>query len=246
MLDSNHYWLLGTAMASGVFWLLAYLFIIRRGFVDKTYGMPIIAFCGNIAWEIIFGLGLEPVCPLTWSSCPAPIIQARNFVWLFFDLLILYTILKYGRKYFTGVLYKYFVPIIFGGILVAGLIIYFIVNEYYIRNAWGVSVGPTTPEFLPLTEQGGSDVTGFGLNLIMSILFVFMLKSRSNLDGQSFWIAVTKWLGTLAAFGFMFADGVQTPLVIVLYTTTFFFDLFYIYRVYQVSRAQGIDPWRRA
>lgn len=246
MVDSNHYWLLATAMGSGLFWLLAYLFIIYRGFKDMSYGMPIVAFCGNIAWELIYGLGLEPVCPLTWSSCPATAIQIRNFVWLLFDLIILYTILKFGRRYFSGFLQKYFPIVVLGGILVAGLVIYFVVNEYYIRNVWGVSVGGQVPEFLPLTEQGGSDVTGFGLNLIMSVLFVFMLESRGTLDGQSFWIAVTKWLGTLAAYGFMFADGIQTPLVNTLYAAIFVFDLFYAARVYRLSRRLGMDPWRRA
>jgi hypothetical protein len=236
MLDNNHYWLLATAMLSGLFWLIAYLLIIRVGFRDKTYGMPVVAFIGNFAWEIIYGLGLEPVCPLTWSSCPAPVIQARNAVWLIFDALILYTILKFGRRYFSGALYKYFAPIVLGGVAVAGLIIYFIVNEYYIHNAWGVTVGPGVPEFLPLTLQGGSDVTGFGLNLIMSILFIFMLERRGSLEGQSLGIAVSKWLGTLFAYGFMIADGVQTPLVNTLYFTTFLFDVYYIARIYRLER----------
>lgn len=243
-LDSNHFWLLAMAMGSGLFWLIAYLLIIKRGFNDLTYGMPIVAFVGNIAWEFIYGLGLEPVCPLTWSSCPATAIQARNAVWLVFDLLILYTILKFGRKYFSGTLRRFFPFIVVGGIVVAGLVIYFIVNEYYIRNVWNVTVNGQIPEFLPLTEQGGSDVTGFGLNLIMSILFIFMLESRGNLDGQSFLIATSKWLGSLAAYGFMWADGIQTPLVNTLYATIFVFDIYYMVRVYRQSRAQGISPWR--
>ena len=73
-----------------------------------------------------------------------------------------------------------------------------------------------------------------------------MLESRGTLDGQSFWIAVTKWLGTLAAYGFMFADGIQTPLVNTLYAAIFVFDLFYAARVYRLSRRLGMDPWRRA
>lgn len=243
-LDSNHFWLLATAMGSGLFWLIAYLLIIHRGFKDLSYGMPIVAFVGNIAWEFIYGLGLEPVCPLTWTSCPATAIQIRNAVWLVFDLIILYTILKFGRKYFTGTLHRFFPFIVLGGIVVSGLVIYFIVNEYYIPNAWNVTVDGQVPAFLPLTEQGGSDVTGFGLNLIMSVLFVFMLESRGNLDGQSFLIATSKWLGTLAAYGFMWADGIQTPLVNTLYATIFVFDIYYMARVYRQSRAQGISPWR--
>lgn len=246
MLDSNHYALLTTAMLSGLFWLVAYICIIYRGFKDKSYGMPVVALCGNLAWEIIYGLRLEPVCPLTWTSCPDAVIQGRNAIWLLFDLAILYTVLKYGRHYFSGFLGKYFTPIVLGGVAVAGMIIYFFVNEYYIRNAWGVSVGGKIPEFLPLTEQGGSDVTGFALNLIMSILFVFMLERRGSVDGQSFTIAVSKWLGTLAAFGFMFADNIQTPLVNALYGTVFAFDVFYMWLIYRRLRQAGINPFRRA
>ena len=72
MLDSNHGWLLFMAMASGVFWLIAYLLIVYyRGFKDHSYGMPVVALVGNLAWEIIFGLGIETGCPATWASCPA-------------------------------------------------------------------------------------------------------------------------------------------------------------------------------
>ncbi len=245
MLDSNHFWLLATALGSGVFWLIAYILIIYRGFKDQTYGMPLVAFIGNIAWEFIFGLGIERGCAATWASCPAAIIQARNFIWLLFDVVILYTVLKFGRRYCTGFFYKYFNAIVLGGIVVAGLLIYFIVQEFWIRNLWGVVVNGSTPEFLPLTLQGGSYYTGFGLNFMMSILFVFMIYRRDNVDGQSVYIAISKWLGTVAAYGFMLADGVQTPVVNVLYAVVFIFDVIYIKMVYDKCRQEGIDPWRR-
>ncbi len=245
MQDSNHFWLLATALGSGVFWLIAYILIIYRGFKDQTYGMPIVAFIGNIAWEFIFGLGIERGCAASWSSCPAAIIQARNFIWLLFDVVILYTVLKFGRRYFTGFFYKYFHAIVIGGIVVTGLLIYAIVQEFWIKNIWGVQVGGTTPEFLPLTLQGGSYYTGFGLNFMMSILFVFMIYRRGNVDGQSVYIALGKWLGTVAAYGFMLADGIQTPVVNILYAVVFVFDVVYIKMVYDKCREQGIDPWRR-
>jgi hypothetical protein len=98
---------------------------------------------------------------------------------------------------------------------------------------------------LPLTLQGGSYYTGFGLNFMMSILFVFMLYRRDNVDGQSVYIAISKWLGTVAAYGFMLADGIQTPVVNVLYAVVFIFDVIYIKMVYDKCREEGIDPWRR-
>lgn len=246
MQDSNHFWLLATALGSGVFWLVAYILIIYRGFKDETFGMPVVAFIGNIAWEFIFGLGIERGCAATWSSCPAAIIQARNFIWLLFDVVILYTVLKFGRRYFTGLLNRYFTPIVLGGIVAAGLLIYTIVQEFWIRNIWGVVVDGSVPEFLPLTLQGGSYFTGFGLNFVMSILFVFMLYRRGNSDGQSLYIAISKWLGTVAAYGFMLADNVQTPVVNVLYAVVFLFDVVYIKMIYDKLREEGHDPWRRA
>jgi len=245
MLDSNHFWLLATALGSGVFWLIAYILIIYRGFKDKSYGMPVVAFIGNIAWEFIFGLGIERGCAASWSSCPAAIIQARNFLWLLFDFVILYTILKFGRRYFEGILYKYFNAIVIGGIVVTGALIYAIVQEFWIKNIWGVVINGSTPEFLPLTLQGGSYYTGFALNVMMSILFVFMLYRRDSIDGQSIYIAISKWLGTVAAYGFMLADGIQTPVVNILYAVVFVFDVVYIKMVNDKCRAEGINPWRR-
>lgn len=244
-LDSNHFWLLATALGSGVFWLIAYILIIYRGFKDQSYGMPVVALIGNLAWEIIFGLGIERGCAASWSSCPAAIIQARNFLWMLLDFVILYTVLRFGRRYFTGFLQRYFTLIVIGGIIVALALIYTIVQEFWIRNIWNVVVDGQIPEFLPLRLQGGSYYTGFGLNFVMSILFVFMIYRRDSVDGQSVYIAITKWLGTVAAYGFMLADGIQTPVVNVLYAVVFIFDVFYIWLVYQMCRRDGIDPWRR-
>lgn len=247
MLDANHFWLLATALLSGVFWLIAYILIIYRGFKDKSYGMPVVALCGNLAWEIIFGLGIESGCPASWASCPSAVIQSRNFIWMLFDFVILYTVLKYGRHYFTHpFVKKNFTWIVLGGIVAAFLILYTAIQEFWIRNLWQVVVNGQVPEYLPLTLQGGSYYTGFGLNLIMSVLFVVMLFRRDNIDGQSFYIAASKWLGSVAAFAFMLADGIQTPLVNVLYAFVFLFDIVYMGLIYQKSRAQGVNPWRRA
>jgi hypothetical protein len=246
-LDLNHFWLLATAMLSGVFWLLAYIFIIYRGFKDKSYGMPIVALCGNLAWEIIFGLGIETGCPASWATCPATVIQIRNFIWMLFDFVILYTVLKYGRKYFSHpVVKKYFTWIVLSGVVIALLVIYTIVQEFWIRNQWNVVVNGQIPDFLPLKIQGGSYYTGFGLNFMMSLLFITMLIGRGNVDGQSVYIAANKWLGSLAAYAFMLADGIQTPVVNVLYLFVFVWDVAYIWLVYRRCKLDGINPWRRA
>ncbi len=56
------------AIASGVFWTLTYLLIIRRGFQDKTYGMPFFALCANISWEFIFSFVLPHTPPQRYRN----------------------------------------------------------------------------------------------------------------------------------------------------------------------------------
>jgi len=54
-------------VSSGVLWTVTYLLIIRRGFLDHTYGMPLVALCANLSWEFIFSF----VFPTDPSSAPS-------------------------------------------------------------------------------------------------------------------------------------------------------------------------------
>ena len=78
-------------LGSGIFWMLTYIFIIRRGFLDNTYGMPFVALCANISWEFIFAF-LHP-----HSGVQRPV----NITWFFLDVIILFQFLKYGRREFS-------------------------------------------------------------------------------------------------------------------------------------------------
>jgi hypothetical protein len=95
----------------------------------------------------------------------------------------------------------------------------------------------------------------------MSVLFVAMLARRDSIQGQSLYIALGKFLGTLfafvlaihwaPAFGSAVVDHqlrAPTPmpaLVYWIYPLIFFFDVLYIWLVYQQCRKEGINPWRR-
>ena len=79
-------------VCSGVLWTLAYLLMIRRGFLDRTYGMPLVALCANISWEFIFSLVYPHDLPQ----------RAVNVVWFSFDLVVLLQVLLYGPREFAG------------------------------------------------------------------------------------------------------------------------------------------------
>ncbi len=77
-------------LGSGAFWTFTYALMIRRGFLDKTYGMPLVALCANISWEFIFSF-LYP---------HGPVQRPVNIVWFSLDLIILFQLLRYGPREF--------------------------------------------------------------------------------------------------------------------------------------------------
>jgi hypothetical protein len=80
----------GILVGSGVLWTLTYLLIIRQGFLDRTYGMPLAALCVNLSWEFIFAFVYPHDLPQ----------RAVNVVWFSFDLVILGQVLLYGPREF--------------------------------------------------------------------------------------------------------------------------------------------------
>jgi hypothetical protein len=79
-------------VGSGALWTLAYLLIIRQGFLDRTYGMPLAALCANLSWELIFAFVYPHDLPQ----------RAVNVVWFSFDVVILVQLLLYGPREFSG------------------------------------------------------------------------------------------------------------------------------------------------
>ena len=77
-------------LGSGAFWTFTYILMIRRGFLDTTYGMPLVALCANISWEFIFSF-LYP---------HGPVQRPVNIVWFSVDLVILFQIVRYGPREF--------------------------------------------------------------------------------------------------------------------------------------------------
>lgn len=80
-------------MIGGLFWSATYILIIRRGFKDKTFGMPMAALCANISWEAIFAF-------VTPHGAPQLYV---NYVWFALDAVIVVQFLKYGKKEFPNI-----------------------------------------------------------------------------------------------------------------------------------------------
>lgn len=154
--------------AGCISWAIAYILIIRTAYRDKAPGLPMVAIALNFSWELLASF----VFPN-----PVPLWHAFDRLWLVIDVIIVIQLLKYGREYQRiPEIRRYFYPIV-GIVFAMGFIgQYTFVADY--------------PDRLGL-------VVAFMINLVMSILFVFMyFDRREHRKGISVGGAWAKMLGT--------------------------------------------------
>jgi len=201
-------------IGSGICWTIVYLLIIKRGFQDKTYGMPIAALGANISWEFIFSF-----------IHPHPIPQVYiNITWFLFDVIILYQVFRFGKKSFTDSYPEgYFYPAIILAILIGFGLVFAISSEF---------------------DDWHGRYAAFGQNLMMSILFVIMHFRRKDLSGQSVYIALFKMVGTALPSILFFSFAPTSILMNTLYVGILFFDILYTILLYKKTIAIGVNPWK--
>jgi len=210
---------LSLTLISGICWTVVYVEGIRVGFRDRSYAIPFYALALNIAWEIlhaIFGF-----------QAGVSVQTIINVVWFAFDVGILYTYFKYGRKYFP----RNLAARAFTGWSVLGLVTALCVEYAFIRE-FGVAVGAGYAAFLQ--------------NLVMSVLFIDMFVRRGSGEGQSPYIAVNKWVGTLAPtilFGIVGDGGFPSGsfLILVLGVFCSVFDLIYVWLLLKLEIARALN-----
>jgi hypothetical protein len=203
------------SVASGVFWLITYLLIIKRGFQDKAGGMPMAALCLNISWEFIFAF----VYP------HGGIQRAINIAWFALDVIIVVQYLHYERARRSA---EMPVPVFYAAFL-------------SILAVSFLTVLLATREF----SNWAGYYTAFGQNLLMSVLFVRMLLDRRDLAGQSLYIGLSKTAGTFCASMLVFVYAPESHLTVFFAWAILFFDLAYVAIYIRKGRRLGVDVIRR-
>lgn len=107
-------------LGCGILWTLAYAHIIKRGWEDSTYGMPIAALCANLSWELIF-VFVFPHEPLQLTV---------NAIWLSLDFLILTQVLISGPKEFPDLPPWMFRTIVLAGVMLGFTAVFSVTVEF--------------------------------------------------------------------------------------------------------------------
>jgi hypothetical protein len=224
-------------IGSGLFWSITYILIIRRGHMDKAHGMPLWALALNFAWEFNYAF---------ITPSPAPQLYV-NIVWCLLDVVILVHFLRFCRVDYPDLDVKKTY-----GLVALAFVVCWLAVVACQMDTWPLA----SPDY-PLGM--GRAYSAWGMNVSMSILFVYFIIGRKSVRGQSIYIAIAKWLGTICAWipfvlycglipGMPVIPGTPEPtswFFPLTYAATFIFDVIYICQIYFQCKKEGINPWKR-
>ena len=216
-------------------WTTAYLFIIISCFKQKSYGIPMVVLCFNVIWEFYFSfnvLGSDLFYFFVWG----------NRLWFVFDVIIVYQFFRYGReRQVIPFVKKYFYPIAIFTLIMMAIGIY--TFSFYYNDLQGASSSMT-------------------INLVMSILFIFMLFYRyEDCNGLNYPAAWLKMIGTAAGSVFLYVwwpaqfengelinhPGIPEPPTYswmhFLYVGILLVDLVYVWQLGKRRKELGIRGW---
>lgn len=174
------WWLVGgAAFLMFVAWTACYAVSFRQAKRDASYAFPIANVALNFGWETVFAFAL--VGPLPRFYFP---LQWGHLLWLGFDSVNVYQILKNGRAVqgspFTR---RWFLPIIIGTFALAGPAPYFFIT--YTGDIMGVN-------------------SAMIIDVVMAALFISLFANRLDLRGLSIWGGVFRFVGDTSSFVFLY------------------------------------------
>jgi hypothetical protein len=212
------------SMSCLLLWLIAYVLIIRRGFKDQTFGMPLTAICANVSWEGLLAFVFAQ---------PNPTAAKVYLLWFAADLVILFTGLKYGRREFPH-------P--------------FIQRWFYLIMAFGIAMFTAgTWAFMKVYNDNYGQVTGWIYDIPIGTLLIAMLLRRRSVKGQSIYIAACIWLANVVAYYLTLSYPMPPPplpmlLIHVIFACVLVLNstyLGFLGLLWQQCKQEGINPLRR-
>lgn len=194
-------------LISGICWSFVYVDSIRLGFKQKTYAMPLFALGLNITWEGIYA------CTDLFVRNDINIQAIANACWFCLDIVILVTYFRFASSECRSEAERRtFVPW-----TVLALVVCFILQILFIYEFGDVE---------------GEKYSAFLQNIVMSVCYLYMLRSRGCSLGQSKLIAICKCIGTVTPTILGTLEG--NTFILVTGVICFIFDFIYIISLWGV------------
>jgi hypothetical protein len=202
---------------AGLFWSLTYIFVIKRGFKDKTFGIPLAAICANISWETIFSF-IYPHAP--------PQIYI-NYIWFSLDVIIVSQFLKFGKSEFLKLSIKKFYSIFLLTLPIAFGLIFAITCELH-------------------DLQGAYVAFGQNLMMSVLFVIMLLRRNDIRGQSMYIGIFKMLGTG-IASLAFYLYQPISQESILLpsFYVSTLVVDIIYVILLYRKSIKNKISPWLR-
>jgi hypothetical protein len=196
-------------------WILYYIILIRRGFIDKRCGVSMLYLCICVPWGFFFAF-------IEMNNRPELYVFR---LWFCAELMLLYQFIKFREKDFPwGLPEKMAYPLFVLGMSVCFFGIVCFTYQY------GDFVG---------------SVSGFGISALIPILFMAMVLMRNSIEGQSVYVILVKLAADVCLCYSAYLFMPPNKLANFFYINNFVFDLIYLRFFWQWCRDHGIQPLKR-
>lgn len=201
----------------GLFWSITYVLVIRRGFKDKTFGMPLAAICANISWEAIFSFIYPPSPPQIYI----------NYIWFSLDAIIVLQFLKFGRSEFSKFSSKQF----------------YLIFSLASSTAFGLILSITREFHDPL---GAYAAFGQNFMMSILFITMLLSRNGIRGQSMYVALFKMLGTGVISLAFYLYQPISQGSVLLpFLYVSIFVSDGIYLVLIYQKSRKNQISPWLR-
>ncbi|MGE5841130.1 MAG: hypothetical protein ACM335_02550 [Deltaproteobacteria bacterium] len=203
------------SIASGACWTVAYFLIIRRGLLDRTYGIPVVAVCVNISWEFIFAFIVPHESPQRYI----------NIGWFLLDVFILGQVLLFWRSDFPAIEGRIFYP--------------------FAASALLASFGLILTMAVELEDCGAYSAFGENYLMSILFLLMLFRRNNLMGQSIYIALSKLSGTALACLIGYLFVPLAQESAVLqYIFVSIFFFDLSYAAAICYVGRKRGIAVWR--
>jgi hypothetical protein len=206
----------------GLGWVIVYAHVLYGVRKHRFVEIPAVAVVSNVAWEFVWGI--------VFKTDLGELFVWGYRTWFFLDGFITYSLFKYGSKQFSEPsLKKHFRPAAAAGI--AGFVLF---NYLFKTQGYELPTGL---------------VSGYGVTLMMSLLWIPFLLRQESARYFSYLVAWAKMVGTAIASVFCFLALADNVFLLYLCVLTFLSDLLYVvilHRRKAEDRASGAPALAQA
>jgi len=201
----------------GVFWMMAYVLIIKRGFQDQTYGMPFVALCFNISWEFIFSFIKPHAAPHIYT----------NLISFFLDLIILFQLLYFWKYEFKNLTKQSFYIMFFSTLIISFFMVLY--SSKILNDQIGFYI---------------AFIQNLLMSILFNLMLINRKDIRGQSIYIALFKMIGTLMSSLAFFLY---DPIfkGTALMNIVYSLIFMFDLVYIMLFYRKCKELGVNPWIR-